>query len=243
MKQFKADLHIHTALSPCAMEEMTPPAIVREAGRSGLEMIAICDHNAAGNVAPTQEAAGAAIATIAGMEITTAEDIHVVGLFPSSANARAAADVVREGLPLLSDRSGKFGCQLLMNSHGWVVGTEPKMLAASSVLTLSQVISLIKNHSGLAMAAHVNRPSFSVVSQLGLFPIDAGFDAVEVFSKSPFASRLQQEVCGMPIVNSSDSHSLDEIGTCFTVFEMAEASFGELVFALKGISGRKCCNA
>ena len=131
MKQFKADLHIHTALSPCAMEEMTPPSIVREAGRKGLQMIAICDHNAAGNAAPTQEAAGTAIAAVAGMEVTTAEDIHVLGLFPSADAACAAAEVVRADLPLVSERSKKFGRQLLMNAQGWVVGADPKLLAAS----------------------------------------------------------------------------------------------------------------
>ena len=244
MKQVKADLHIHTALSPCAMEEMTPPAIVEEAIRKGLQMIAICDHNAAGNVASTQEAAGADIAAIAGMEVTTAEDIHVLGLFPDAASACKAADVVRASLPAWSDRSGKFGQQLFMDAHGQVIGTEPKMLAASSALTLSQTVSLIKEYDGLALAAHVNRPSFSVFSQLGLFPLDVSFDAIEVFPKARFPSQWDKErPQGLPIFHSSDSHYLSDIGSCFTILELAESSFTELAFAIKGIAGRRCCHA
>lgn len=244
MKQVKADLHIHTALSPCAMEEMTPPAIVEEAIHKGLQMIAICDHNAAGNVASAQEAAGHDIAAIAGIEVTTAEDIHVLGLFPDAASACKTADVVRASLPAWSDRSGKFGRQLLMDACGQVIGTEPKMLAASSALTLSETVGLIKEHGGLALAAHVNRPSFSVFSQLGLFPLDVSFDAIEVFPKARFASRWDKEVPqGLPIFHSSDSHYLSDVGSCFTILELAESSFNELAFAIKGIAGRRCCHA
>jgi predicted metal-dependent phosphoesterase TrpH len=244
VRLFKADLHIHTALSPCAMEEMTPPAIVEEAIRKGLHMIAVCDHNAAGNAASTQEAAGTALAAVAGMEITTAEDIHVLGLFPDAASACRTAEVVRAGLPTRRERSRKFGQQLLLNARGETLGAETKMLAASSALSLADAIKLIKNNSGLALAAHANRQSFSVLSQLGLFPPDAGFDAIEIFPKARLPSDWdKQRPQGVAILQSSDSHCLSEIGSCFTMFELAESSFGELVFAIKGVAGRRCRNA
>jgi PHP family Zn ribbon phosphoesterase len=226
------------------MEEMSPPAIVEEAVRKGLHMIAICDHNAAGNTASMQEAAGTAIAAVAGMEVTTVEDIHVVGLFPDAAKACSAAETVRANLPPLSERAKRFGQQLLMDAKGRVVGTESKMLAASSALTLSETVNLIKRHDGLAIAAHVNRPSFSVMSQLGLFPPDVGFDAVEIFLKPnavpPFGS---EHFHGLSVVSSSDSHFLFEIGRCATILEVAEPTFDELVQAIKGIGGRRCCCA
>ena len=100
VRSIRADLHIHTALSPCASEEMRPPAIVREALKKGLDMIAICDHNTAGNVKATQTAAAGYLTVIPGIEITTAEEVHVLGLFPSSEEATAIATEVRNTLPI-----------------------------------------------------------------------------------------------------------------------------------------------
>jgi 3',5'-nucleoside bisphosphate phosphatase len=190
MKSFAADLHIHTALSPCAADEMTPPAIVRAALETGLQMIAICDHNTAGNTAACQAAAarcaadtGAALAVLAGMEVTTAEEVHVVSIFPDPPAAEAAAAEVRATLPDADPAYyARFGGQHLLDADGEVIGTEPKMLATATTLDLAATVALIHRHRGVALAAHVNRPSFSVLSQLGLFPPDAGFDAIEVFT-------------------------------------------------------------
>jgi hypothetical protein len=240
VKRIAADLHIHMALSPCGQAEMTPPAIVRAAIESGLDMIAICDHNTAGNTAATQEAAGSDIAVLAGMEITTAEEVHVVGLFPSSAAARAAADEVRTTLPELGDESRGFGGQPLMDAGGRVVGHETKMLAAASGLDLSEALDLIRRHGGLAIAAHVDRPSFSVISQLGMFPPDVVFDAIEISVAGTAAGREAGfAYLRLPMVASSDSHFLADVGSCCTKFELLEATFDELALALKGIGGRR----
>lgn len=245
MKRLKADLHIHTALSPCSMEEMSPPAIVREAINKGLAMIAICDHNSAGNTAAVQKAAGGHIAVIAGMEITTEEEVHVVGLFPDADAACSAAEIVRATLPEAGEGSSKFGPQLLMDSEGRVVGKEPKMLAVAAGFNLSESVKLIKEHNGIAVAAHINRPSFSVISQLGLFPTDAGFDAIEIFSSAlrPVPMNKEFYSYGLPVFSSSDSHFLSDIGICFSVLEIFEPTFAELALAVKGIGGRKIVNA
>ena len=262
MRCLSADLHIHTGLSPCAAEEMTPPAIVQAAIGSGLAMIAICDHNAAGNTAATQEAARRAasvgprgvtarrrtsepgLTVLAGMEMTTAEEVHVVGLFPNPDAAMAAADEVRATLPEADDAyRQRFGEQRLMDGDGEIVGYETKMLALTSTIELSAAVQLIHRHGGVAIAAHVNRPSFSVLSQLGVFPTDAGFDAIEVFSpcggdfrpappKPPLAEH------GLPVINSSDSHFLADIGRARSTFELEEANFDELALALRGVGGR-----
>jgi len=96
----RADLHVHTALSPCGDDEMSPPAIVDAALAAGLGLIAVCDHNAAGNTGAVGEAAGSRLSVISGIEITTAEEVHVVGLFPTVTAAANAADEVRETLPV-----------------------------------------------------------------------------------------------------------------------------------------------
>ena len=244
MKRFKADLHIHTALSPCAETQMSPPAIVEEAIGKGLDMIAVCDHNAAGNTAAVKKAAGNNIAVIAGMEITTVEDIHVLGLFPQEDAACLAANKVGATLPLVKKSSDQPSSQLLMDENARILGTEPKILAASSTLSLKECIALIKKHRGLAVAAHVNRPCFSVLSQLGLFPKNAGFDAIEIFSKARSPPLAKEYVSfGLPIIISSDSHFLVEIGSATTMIEMKKPAFDELALAIKGVAGRRCFHA
>lgn len=256
MNSYLVDLHIHTALSPCAAEEMTPPAIVRAATDGGLGMIAVCDHNAAGNTAVTQEAARRAppakssVTVLAGIEITTAEEVHVVGLFASSAAAVAAAEAVRATLPehTLESRS-RFGEQRLMDASGQIVGYEDRMLAAASTLDLAAVVRLIRRNHGVAVAAHVNRKSYSVLSQLGLFPSDVEFDAIEVFSPCgprPAGAGTEQpeEVAagfrslGLPVIASSDAHFLADIGRARSKARMEQPTFDELVLALRGVGGR-----
>ncbi len=240
MKQFLADLHIHTALSPCAAEDMTPPAIVQAALDSGLAMIAICDHNSAGNTAATQAAAGDRLCALAGMELTTAEEVHVLGLFPDAARASAAAAEVVATLPQADAAYyERFGPQQLMGADGRVLGFERRMLAVASTFELSAAIALIHRHDGVAVAAHVNRPSFSVVSQLGMFPPDAGFDAIEVFSAPGFPSRAAEFAGhGLAVLSSSDSHFLGDVGSACSVFEMRAPTFEELRLAMRGADGR-----
>ncbi|MGD8451738.1 MAG: PHP-associated domain-containing protein [Phycisphaerae bacterium] len=243
MKTFAADLHIHTALSPCASEEMTPPAIVQAAVDRGLAMIAICDHNAAGNTAATQEAAGERLSVVAGMEITTVEECHVLGLFPDVKSAEAAASEVLGTLPVASaGDEQQFGSQVLMDAAGRAVGREKRLLAVASGLDLPAAVRLIHEHDGLALAAHVNRPSFSVLSQLGVFPADAGFDAIEVFTPAGGAAKALPEAVaalGLAVVASSDSHYLGDIGSVQTTLVMEAPTFAELVQAMRGNGKRE----
>lgn len=243
MKRFVADLHIHTVLSPCASEDMTPPAIVRAAIDRGLAMIAICDHNSAGNVTAVQEAADNDIAVIAGMEIMTAEEVHVVGLFRDVEAASAVGEKVRETLPRLKDISRASDRQQFVDAQGRVLRSETRMLSAASSFALCDVVSMIQSHGGIAVAAHVNRPSFSVLSQLGVFPEAAGFDAIETSVTAAPLQLSEFASLGLPIIASSDAHSPSDVGTRWTAFEMLDGSFGELVLALRGVMGRRCCSA
>ena len=243
MKRFEADLHIHTALSPCASEEMTPPSIVRAAVDKGLAMIAICDHNSAGNVAAVKRAAGDDVAVIAGMEITTVEEVHVIGLFRDVEAASAVAEKVRESLPELKDASRTYGGQHFSDAQGQVLGLETKMLAAASDFELCDAVRMIRGHDGIAVAAHLDRPSFSVLSQLGVFPNAAGFDAVEISASAAPSRPTEFASLGLPIIASSDAHSLSDVGTRYTAFEMFDPSFRELALALRGVGGRRCRHA
>ncbi len=251
MLRILADLHIHTALSPCAEREMTPPAIVAAAVGRGLGAIAVCDHNTTGNVAAVMRAARAGAApllVIPGMEITTAEEVHVVGWFPDVESAEKAGREVASTLPAWRAFTPfKPGDALrkpeqeIMDAEGRTVGIEEKMLAAASRFTLSETVDLIRAHGGIAVAAHVDRRSFSVVSQLGFFPEDARFDALEISAAGVARGRAARFADrGLPLVSSSDSHFLSEIGASATALEVQGPGFEELRLAVGGRDGRRC---
>jgi 3',5'-nucleoside bisphosphate phosphatase len=249
MLKVAADMHIHTALSPCAARAMTPPAIAREAARKGMAMIAVCDHNSAGNVDAVAAAAAAlpdGPVVIPGIEITTAEEVHVLGFFPDGAAARAAAaEVVLPPWRPLAPRTSKAGMrqpdQALMDAEGRITGIEERMLAAASAFTLSETVDLIHRHGGLAVAAHMDRRSFSVTGQLGFLPPDVPFDGLEVSAAGVAQGRAAEFAGhGLPLLSSSDGHFLEDIGAGFTVLDVEEPGFAELARALHGVGGRGC---
>lgn len=242
MVEVIADLHIHTALSPCGDGEMTPPAIVSTAMDRGLDVIAVCDHNSARNAAAVQEAAGGSLTVIAGMELTTAEEAHVVGLFPSADRAEAAGAEVRPTLPDADeDYSAVFGEQWVLAADGTVIERETRALAVATPLDLSSAVALIKRHDGLAVAAHVDRRAFGVIAQLGFFPVEVGFDAVDVSRHVPDDGRLLTELAtvGLPLTSSSDSHFLADLGAATTTLTVAAPTFAELALAIRGADGRR----
>jgi len=236
-----ADLHVHTALSPCAENDMTPPAIVARALAEGLGMIAVCDHNSAGNAAAVQEAAGTHLAVLAGMEITTAEECHVIALFPDAEAAQGAGAAVGATLGQADDDYETFfGEQRILAADGSERARETLALATSTTLDVDAAVRLIHSHGGLAIAAHVDRRSFGVIGQLGLFPTAAGFDAVEL--SRHIAPRSADEarfaVHGLPLVHSSDAHYLSDVGTARTLVHCARPTFDEVALALRGARGR-----
>ena len=244
MRRLRADLHIHTALSPCGAEEMTPPAIIRAALAAGLEMIAVCDHNSAGNAGAVQAAGEGALAVLAGIEITTAEEAHVIGLFPDAARAMAVGRAARAALPQRAAKATVWGEQTLMDASGRTTGHEERLLGAATSLALADAVSLIRLHDGLAVASHVDRPSFSVPSQLGVFPEGVRFDAIEISAVGRRQGRQERFASlGLPMLCSSDSHWLAEIGGGFTVMEARAADFVELALALIGADGRRLADA
>jgi len=242
------DLHIHTVLSPCASRLMRPPAIVREAMRKGMGLIAICDHNSAGNVQAVREASAArgGPSVIAGMEITTREEVHVLGFFPDDVSAAAASAEVREGLPPWrafggTGHAGRTPEQELVDANGATRGVEMKMLGAASQLDLRAAVALIHRHGGLAVAAHMDRRSFSVTGQLGFLPLDVPFDGLEVSAAGAARGEARDLArLGLPVLCSSDGHFPNEIGSGFTVLNVLEPIFTELAAALRAKDGRRC---
>ena len=234
MKEFKADLHIHTCLSPCAEAEMVPSAIVRQAKAVGLDMIGICDHNSAENFAAVVRAGEReSISVVPGIEITSREEVHVVGLFETEDELMRIQATVYQNLPGENDEVA-FGPQTIVDQWDQVMGNNTKLLIGATDLTLEQVVDAIHDCGGLAIAAHIDRQRFGLIGQLGFVPEGLKLDAVEVSSE---ASIKQRE--GFPVLTSSDAHSLKDVGRISTSFFAEAASTEEIYKALCEEDGRR----
>lgn len=170
----------------------------------------------------------------------------MVGLFPAAAAAEAAAADLSGALPQVDDDYETFfGEQHVLGADGAELGRETLALATATLLEVNDVVALIHRHGGLAVAAHIDRRSFGVIGQLGIFPTDAGFDGVEVSRHVTPGSERDAEFrgYGLPVVRSSDAHYLDDIGAARTKLDCAECSFPELALALRGEDGRSVGDA
>jgi len=234
MRKVRADLHLHTCLSPCGDGEMRATAIVKRAGQVGLDMIGICDHNSAENVSAVMKAGvREGLAVIPGIEVTSREEVHILGLFRTERDLMHLQDTVYENLPGENDEQA-FGPQLVVDEWDRVVGTNRKLLIGATTLTVEQIVEAIHRHRGLAIASHIDRERFSLIGQLGFIPRGLELDAVEV-SRPSSAKRDH----GYPMVTSSDAHFLEDIGKSPTCFVAEEPSFDEIEKALRCEDGRR----
>ena len=234
MKKLRADLHIHTCLSPCADREMVPTAIIRQARAVGLDMIAVCDHNSTENVAAVAEAGRReAVSVIAGIEITSREEVHVVGLFETEEGVAGIQTLVYDNLPGTNDEAA-FGPQTVVDEWDRPTGTNTRLLIGATDLTLGRIVEAIHSFGGLAIAAHGDRPSFGLVGQLGFIPEGLRLDALELSPRSPI-----RQWDDFPVVTSSDAHGLKDIGRSSTSFFIEGSRFAEIGKALRGQNGRR----
>jgi predicted metal-dependent phosphoesterase TrpH len=233
MRKVRADLHMHTCLSPCGDDRMQATAIVKQAKKMDLDMIGICDHNSAENVMAVMKAGlREGLTVIAGMEITSCEEAHILGLFESEHALKQMQEVVYANLPG-TFYDGSFGPQTLVDEWDHVVGANHRLLIGSTTLTVEQLVKAIHEHAGIAIASHVDRERFSLIGQLGFIPEGLNLDALEVSRPSA----MQQEY-HYPVVTSSDAHFLEDIGTHCTYFTLEELSVSEIRKALRHEMGR-----
>jgi 3',5'-nucleoside bisphosphate phosphatase len=241
LRAYRADLHIHSILSPCTEPaEMSPRAIVKRSVEAGLDLIAVCDHNSCENFPALYQAAlEAGLQVLAGMEITTREEIHILGLFDREADAVGVQAVVYEHLPGENDEK-TFGCQVVVNEDEEVVSFNKKLLIGATTLSLEAVVDLIHARGGVTVASHIDREAYSIISQLGFVPPGLALDALEVSPRTGLeeARRRFPGLDHLPLISSSDAHSLDGIGGGSTEFLMASAGIDEIKLALAGREGR-----
>jgi len=240
IKEFRCDLHIHTCLSPCADLDMYPSALVERSVAAGLDVIGICDHNSSENVPYVIEAArGKPLHVFPGMEITSREEAHIIALFETIGDLSKVQETVYGALSG-SNREEIFGCQAIVNEADEVEGFNDRLLIGAVDLSLKEVVETIHAAEGIAIAAHIDRESFSVMGQLGFIPPDIRFDALEISRRTgaKAARGLYPELSMYPFIESSDAHFIRDIGTGITSVCMQEPSLSELKLALTGHDGR-----
>ena len=242
LKVLLADLHIHTCLSPCATLDMTPLKIVKEAQKKKLDLIAVTDHNSSENIGAVMAAARpSGLTVIPGIEVTTSEEVHIVGLFDDIADALAMQSLVYDQLQPGENDDDLFGMQVIANEFDEVEGMNRRLLIGATRLSLGQVVDNIHNLNGVAVAAHVDREAFSVVGQLGFIPEDLNLDAVEISRRMTLKQGqvLFKHLERFPFITSSDAHDIPEIGVNPTAFQMVGPELAELRLAFKGTGGRR----
>ncbi|RPJ02099.1 MAG: PHP domain-containing protein [Candidatus Aminicenantes bacterium] len=242
LRRLRADLHIHTCLSPCGELTMSPRAVVERARASGLDIIAVTDHNTTENAAAVIEAAaGTGLAVLPGIEMTTAEEVHILGLFEAGTDLGPFQSEVFRNLPDVPAKMKFTGDQVIVDAADYVTGFCPRCLFGATLFSVQEAVALIHRHGGLAIACHIDRDSFSIISQLGFIPPGLGLEAVEVSPRlSPDEARRRfGSLDGLPVVRFSDAHKPEEIGTASTDFLADGPGLGEIRRALAGEDGRR----
>ena len=208
------DLHLHSCLSPCGDDDMTPANIAGMASIKGLDVIALTDHNSCRNC-PAAMAHGRdyGVIVIPGMELCTSEEVHIICLFPALENALAFDEYVYEHMLPIKNKEDIFGKQQIVDENDEVTGTVENLLINATDIAFDDAFSLAASYGGIAYPAHVDKTSTSVLSNLGFVPPDSTFTCAE-FHDLKNLHRIQKEhpyFLQCNIISSSDAHYLEDI--------------------------------
>ena len=238
LRTYRADLHVHTCLSPCADLEMSPQKIAKQAKIKELDILGICDHNSAENTPALMKAAEKFdIRVLPGLEVTSQEEVHILALFDKVEPALALQDIIYAHLPGENDERA-FGMQVIVNHQGDVLGFNKKLLIGASTLTLEEVVETIHSLNGLAIASHIDREGFSLIGQLGFVPENLRLDALEISPRLSYDEARKKYAVPLPLISSSDAHFIAEIGTATTTLLLERGTIEEIKMALTDIKGR-----
>ena len=230
------DLHIHSCLSPCGDSDMTPNNIVNMARLADLNLIALTDHNSCRNCPAILAAArGSGLTVLPGMELCSAEEAHVVCLFPTLEAAEAFDAAVLPTLPPIPNRPEVFGEQIIMDGEDTIVGRLEPLLVTASALSVDDIPALARRFGGTAFPAHIDRPSYSVTAVLGDIP-PVGFTAAEITAAGDTDTLCRQYplLRGLPLLQNSDAHYLHQIAEAGPWLELPDNRPETVIAALDG---------
>lgn len=216
--KFYYDLHIHSDLSPCGNNDMTPNNIINMSVIKGLNIISVTDHNSTENLPALVEASQeTSLIVVPGIEVTTKEEVHVLCYFKDLKNAMEFGSVIYDSLPYVKNNPEIFGNQNIYNSKDQIIGRVEKLLINASSYTLEDVYSLTKKHNGVMIPAHINKMTNGILGVLGFMPFNLKVDFVEVYSKAPINNKIIEKY---KILNNSDAHQIIDISEALNYFEL-----------------------
>ena len=236
MSRIFYDFHIHSCLSPCGDNDMTPANIAGMAFVNGLQAIALTDHNTTKNCEALKAAAEQyKITVLFGMELTTCEEVHVVCLFPNKNCAQKFDKIVSQNLIKIKNDPEIFGHQYIMDSRDKILGEEENLLINATTIDFDSVFDIVKNCGGVAYPAHIDKNSNSVISNLGFIPPESKFKTAELNNTSN-KKRLISEYPHLSdciILTDSDAHYLENINTAENFLEVDDPSPGGIIEFLR----------
>lgn len=237
MVRLSYDLHIHSCLSPCGDDDMLPSNIVGMAALKELDVIAVTDHNSCLNCPAVMKLAEAyGVTAIPGMELTTAEEVHVVCLFPTLEKALEFGEYVYSKLLPFPNDEAVFGKQQIVDEDDNVVGKVENLLINATDIYFYELYDLLKEYDGLMIPAHVDKSANSLLSNLGFIPPDSRFKTAEIkhigFMEDILEKNPYLKDC--VIISDSDAHYLENINEPINFIEAESKSIADVFKALRG---------
>ena len=242
MKIFKADLHIHTILSPCGSLEMSPVNIVDAALNQKLDIIGITDHNSTRQcrqIVRTAEQAGITVFT--GVEITTREEVHCLAFFENLDILDTFQQYLDEHLPKIKNNPDLFGYQVVVDENESIVYEEEYLLITGLNKGINEIEKEVHRLGGIFIPAHIDKQKYSLTSQLGFIPTDLPVDALELskFTSTEKFLSSYPKLVNTTFIRNSDAHQPEHIGSSYTFYRMYAPSFEEFRMALHHKDGRE----
>lgn len=232
------DFHTHSCLSPCGDKDMTPYNLVNMSKLLGLDIIALTDHNTCRNCASAIKVGKEiGLTVIPGMELCTAEEVHVVCLFPDCESAMRFSDYIHTTMPPVKNRPDIFGEQIVMDERDNVIGSEEILLTLASSVSISNVCDIVGCYGGVCYPAHVDRNSYSVLSNLGMITEDMGFSAVEMTADADREALVKNHPIleGAKVFVDSDAHYLENLKDAENKITLPENSARAVIEYIKSL--------
>ncbi len=241
MAHFRADLHIHTVLSPCGDLSMSPLNIVNAASKKNLDIIGITDHNSTRHCKLIHDlAAEKNIFVLCGAEVTSQEEAHCLCFLPDFEKLEEFQKYIDDHLPEINNDPDQFGYQVQVDKDENIIYQEPKLLISAIDQTIEEIERKVHELDGLFIPAHVNRSAMSLISQLGFIPDDLNYDALEIYKYTGEKEFMEMHpyLKNPTLTRSSDAHFIKNLGNAISRFYIEEPTFEEIRMALKKLKGR-----
>lgn len=238
--EIKADLHIHTVLSPCASLDMSPAKIVKAAKAKGLGMIGITDHNSTLQCRITYKLAQeAGIFALIGAEVTSIEEVHNLCFFENFDQLDSFQEFIEKKQPKVK-HGDLLGAQVVVDENELILEEIEHYLGMALNAGIDEIEEKVHELGGIYIPAHINRGRFGLISQLGFVPHDIKADGLEVFNRLPATDVLEKYpyLKSFSLLKNSDSHVPETIGMYYSTFYVNELSFNEIKMALHKENGR-----